>query len=150
MRSFFTAAAFFIMSSSAMAADMYGSPVPSAAPSSLQMVKTSKVPACDNPFILRDLRRQFGQKERQYWSSTLEIDGFSMIRETAFRPWKNALIERRFCEADVLLSNAHSSKAYYSIAYRTGLGGTNFGIEICVKDVDRNMAYAPNCRMAHP
>jgi hypothetical protein len=145
-------AASLLMATPAFAADMLRpaayrtAPAYQPAPAVIQ----SKVPACDNPSILQQLQHAFAHRERAYWHSNLSVTQFSDVRMVAYRPWKQNLIERVFCTGNVMLSDARLSKVHYSIGYRTGLAGTNFGLEWCVEGLDRNLAYAPNCKMAQP
>jgi hypothetical protein len=142
-------AAFILFTGTAFAADMdYAAPQASATYE--RAVIQSNVPACDNHFILRDIQRRFAQKERQYWHSDLSIASYQNAHMTAYRPWGAHMIERIFCKADVVLSNHQPSVVHYSIGRRTGFAGTNYGIDFCVEGADRNMAYAPHCKMAQP
>jgi hypothetical protein len=142
-------AAFMILCSPAFAADVYNNPV-SYRHAPVSVIIQSGVPACDNPLILRDVQRRFSQKERAYWNSNLFISGFQDVRSVVYRPWGPHMIERQFCTAQVVLSDNSLSRAHYAIARRTGFAGTNYGVEWCVEGFDRNMAFAPDCKMAQP
>ncbi|HEY0912773.1 MAG TPA: hypothetical protein VGD75_21335, partial [Bradyrhizobium sp.] len=93
---------------------------------------------------------QFREKESTYWNSALQITAFGEIREIAFRPWQSDNIPRRFCSADVMLSDGKPRKVNYSIIEDGGFAGFGQGVEWCVTGLDRNWAYAPNCRLARP
>src|SRR5262249_9580103 len=58
------------------------------------------LPGCEDPIVLRKIIQYFGEKERAYWQSDLQIVAFERIRETGFRPWARGApdaIPRRFC-----------------------------------------------------
>lgn len=111
------------------------------------------VPGCD--WGLGTISSRFRQKESKFWASDAVIDEFAAVREIAFRPWGNTLIPRRYCEAKVLVSSASFgqqrwTKVYYSIGEDTGFAGFTWGVNWCVVGMDRNLAYAPDCKQARP
>lgn len=108
------------------------------------------VPPCDLPQALDKIRARFAEKEGTYWNSALQILGFDRVRETAFMPWANNTIPRRFCSAVALVSDGRPRAVFYSIGEDTGMIGASWGVEWCVVGLDRNWAYAPACRMARP
>ena len=111
------------------------------------------LPACENPLVLKRIIHRFGEKERAYWQSDLQIVAFERIQETAFRPWARGApdaIPRRFCSATVHVSDARKRSIYYWIGEDTGFLGAVWGVEWCVVGLDRNWAYNPGCRMARP
>ena len=108
------------------------------------------LPACDDATALGKISGRFAQKESTFWVSDLAITGFDKVREIALRPWGHQAIPRRYCSARVALSNGRASMVYYSIAEDLGFIGASWGVEWCVDGFDRNLAYAPNCKMARP
>jgi hypothetical protein len=92
----------------------------------------------------------FAEKEGRFWNSALQIVGFERVRETAFMPWAEGTIPRRFCSAQALVSDGHKHAVYYSIGEDTGIIGASWGVEWCVVGLDRNWAYNPSCKMARP
>ena len=59
------------------------------------------LPPCDAQAALSKIAARFGDKEHDYWNSSLKIAGFDRIREIAYRPWAANTIPRRFCSAVV-------------------------------------------------
>ncbi len=111
------------------------------------------VPTCD--WGTGTISRRFREKENWYWWSDAVIDDFAEVREIAYRPWGNQLIPRRYCEAKVLVSSASFgkqrwTKVFYSIAEDQGFAGFTWGVTWCVVGMDRNLAYAPDCKQARP
>jgi hypothetical protein len=108
------------------------------------------LPACDEPWALGLMAERFAQKEGRFWNSDLKLVSFERIKETAYRPWANDTIPRRFCSAVVLVSDGKRRPVYYWIGEDVGMAGGFEGIEWCVVGLDRNWAYNPNCKMARP
>ncbi len=65
------------------------------------------------------------------------------VHETAFRPWQSDNIPRRYCSADVMLSDGKMRTVHYSIIEDGGFAGFGQGVEWCVTGLDRNWAYNP-------
>ena len=99
---------------------------------------------------LGTITTEFWEKESSFWNSSLRITGYGQIHETAFRPWQSDNIPRRFCSADVMLSDGKLRQVHYSIIEDGGFAGYGQGVEWCVTGLDRNWAYNPGCRAARP
>jgi hypothetical protein len=99
---------------------------------------------------LSTIASQFQEKESTFWNSALQITGYARIHETAFRPWQSDNIPRRYCSADVMLSDGKQHTVHYSIIEDGGFSGFGQGVEWCVTGLDRNWAYRPACRSARP
>jgi hypothetical protein len=99
---------------------------------------------------LGTITSQFREKESTYWNSALQITAYGQIHETAFRPWQSDNIPRRYCSADVMLSDGKLHVVHYSIIEDGGFAGFGQGVEWCVTGLDRNWAYNPGCKAARP
>ena len=99
---------------------------------------------------LPSISSQFQEKESTFWNSPLTITSYGRIHETAFRPWQSDNIPRRYCSADVMLSDGNMHKVHYSIIEDGGFAGFGQGVEWCVTGLDRNWTYNPACRLARP
>ncbi len=99
---------------------------------------------------LGTITNQFWEKESSFWNSSLQITGYGRIHETAFRPWQSDNIPRRYCSADVMLSDGKMRQVHYSIIEDGGFAGFGQGVEWCVTGLDRNWAYNPRCKAARP
>src|SRR5918995_859430 len=108
------------------------------------------VPLCHDPAALGKVASRFAEKEEKFWDPTLRILGFERVRETAWRPWAENSIPRRFCSATALVNDGKARTVHYSIAEDTNMIGATFGVEWCVVGLDRNWAYNPACKMAQP
>ena len=106
------------------------------------------LPPCEA--ALNKIARRFAQKEGRFWNSSLQIVGFEGVRETAFRPWANGTIPRRYCSATAYVSDGRKHRVNYWIGEDTGMIGMTWGVEWCVVGLDRNWAYNPACRSARP
>ena len=99
---------------------------------------------------LPTITSQFQEKESTFWNSALTITAYGRIHETAFRPWQSDNIPRRFCSADVMLSDGKLRAVHYSIIEDGGFAGFGQGVDWCVTGLDRNWAYNPGCKAARP
>lgn len=111
---------------------------------------TGEIPACTEPLVLGTISMRFAETERMYWNAALNISNYSQVREIAFRPWGEAFQPRRYCSASVVLSDNRRHPIYYSIIEDGSFQGYTWGVEWCIEGLDRNLAYAPNCKMARP
>jgi hypothetical protein len=107
-----------------------------------------RVAACEA--ALSTITSQFQEKESTFWNSALQITGYGRIHETAFRPWQSDNIPRRYCSADVMISDGKLRTVHYSIIEDGGFASFGQGVEWCVTGLDRNWAYNPGCRSARP
>jgi hypothetical protein len=110
----------------------------------------SVLPPCDAPYALSTIQARFNGKEASFWNSDLALMEFDRVREVAFRPWAEGTIPRRFCSAQVLVSDGRWRPVYYSIIEDGGLIGASWDVQWCVVGIDRNWAYNPRCKMARP
>jgi hypothetical protein len=110
----------------------------------------SMLPPCDEPRALSTIRHRFATKEGRFWQSDLQIVNFDRIRETAYHPWADASVPRRFCSGRALISDGVWREVHYSIIEDGGMIGWKWGVQWCVVGVDRNWAYNPQCKMAQP
>lgn len=106
------------------------------------------VAPCD--WALPRIVHEFAEKESTFWNSSLQITGFSAVRETAFRPWQSDNIPRRYCSGEAMLNDGKPRKVHFSIIEDGGFASYGNGVEWCVVGVDRNWAYNPACRAAKP
>ncbi len=108
------------------------------------------LPTCNATGPLAKIQSRFSTKEGRFWNSALQIVSFAGIRETAVRPWADDTIPRRFCSAEVLISDGKWRTVNYVIIEDGGMIGHSYGVEWCVVGLDRNWAYNPACKMARP
>ena len=106
------------------------------------------ITACEAALDVIALR--FAQKEGRLWNSNLQILGFDRVRETAFRPWAQQTVPRRYCSAVAQVSDGRNHTVHYAIIEDGGMAGMFWGVEWCVVGLDRNCAYNPSCKMAQP
>lgn len=108
----------------------------------------SLLPPCEA--MLGKIAARFAKKESKFWNSSLQIIGFSHVREIAFRPWESGNIPRRFCTAKAAISDGKVRTVNYSVIEDGGFASIGTGVEFCVIGLDRNWAFNPACRMARP
>lgn len=119
-------------------------------------VTAESLPACTDPLALGTISMRFAETERMYWNAALNIGNYYNVREIALRPWGPDFQPRRYCSGTVTLSDASAPGGvrqhaiYYSIIQDSSFQGYTWGVEWCIVGLDRNLAYAPNCKMARP
>lgn len=111
---------------------------------------SAAIPACQDTSVLGEIASRFAEKESRFWNSSLTIVGYERIRPLAWRPWGLDMIPRRFCTAMATTSDGRKRRIDYSVREDLGIIGATWGVEWCVSGLDRNSAYAPNCKMARP
>lgn len=76
------------------------------------------------------------------------IDQFYNIRETRFVPKDEThLIERQYCEAQVLLTDGRTHDIWYLIESDQGFASIGSNVEFCVEGFDRWHVYDGRCRV---
>jgi hypothetical protein len=108
------------------------------------------VPACDDPAVFERIQGRFHDREAEFWNTGLEIVGFIEVKEIGYKTNGLDYIPRRYCIAQAYLNDERPHRVSYSINEDLGIIGYGFGVEWCVAGLDRNDAYAPNCKMARP
>jgi hypothetical protein len=108
------------------------------------------VPACDDPAVFERIQESFRGREAEFWNTGLEIAGFAEVKEIGYKTNGLDYIPRRYCVARAYLNDAQPRQVSYLISEDLGIIGLGFGVDWCVAGLDRNDAYAPNCKMARP
>src|ERR1700704_1434109 len=108
------------------------------------------LPACDDPAVIERIQGRFHDREAEFWNTGLEILGFEKVKEIGYKTNGEDYIPRRYCSARAYLNDKKSHQVSYSINEDLGIIGFGFGVEWCIGGLDRNDAYAPNCKMARP
>ena len=109
---------------------------------------TGNIPDCSDPGVLGTISARFQQKESEYWHSDLEIASYDRFHQSGFRSNGSEYIPRRYCTARVQLNNHRYHHVTYWIAEDLGILGYTYGVGWCVSGLDRDLAYAPNCKAA--
>jgi hypothetical protein len=107
------------------------------------------LPACDDPAVLGELTRWFNSREATYWGP-LQALSYDRISQIGFRSWGADFIPRRFCSGRMLLNDGLFRRVDYSVREDLGLFGLTWNVNWCVSGLDRQLSYAPDCKMARP
>lgn len=107
------------------------------------------LPGCEDPAVLSRLSGSFDSRESTYWGP-LQALAYDHVVQIGFRPWGDDFIPRRFCTARVMLNNGVYHRVDYSVRENLGLFGRGWNVNWCVAGLDRELSYAPNCKMARP
>jgi hypothetical protein len=108
------------------------------------------LPSCADPGVLERVSSQFAGVEDEYWKSELRIVSYDFIREISYRGDGLDLIPRRYCKAKGIFNDGRVRPVTYNIGEELGFSSYGFGVELCVGGLDREFAYAPNCKMVRP
>jgi hypothetical protein len=111
---------------------------------------SGQLPVCGDPAVLERIQSRFHDREAEFWKSGLEILSLNQVREIGFRSNGLDYIPRRYCVAAAQMNNQAIRTVSYSIVEDQGIIGFGFGVEWCVEGLDRNYAYAPDCKIARP
>jgi hypothetical protein len=108
------------------------------------------LPACGDPKVLGFIKDRFASREAGYWDSSIRIADFTAPYEIAYRPYGPYFIPRRYCSITGLFSDDRRRKIFYTVDEDTGLFSFGWGVTWCPVGLDRDLAYAPECKMARP
>jgi hypothetical protein len=109
------------------------------------------LPGCGDPAVFERIQGRFHDREAEFWKTGPEILGFDDVREIGYKTNGEDYIPRRYCVARAYLNDEKRfHQVFYSISEDLGIIGFGFGVEWCVSGLDRNDAFAPNCKMARP
>ncbi len=109
-----------------------------------------RLPFCDNRRVFGEISSAFHDKESEYWNSDLRLVAFEDPVELGYRPWGAEFFPRRFCHARTHASDGVVREVYYAVIHNAGTLGIRHRVEWCVTGLDRNLAFAPGCKMAGP
>ncbi|MEI8144948.1 MAG: hypothetical protein WCH83_05755 [Alphaproteobacteria bacterium] len=111
---------------------------------------TGDLPACDTPYAFDVIRFRFAEKESRFWNSSLKIMDIDRIRTVATNPWGPNTIPRRYCSARAQMSDGRYRVVDYWLAEGQSIVSWSYGVEFCVRGLDRGWSHAPDCRMVRP
>lgn len=109
-----------------------------------------RLPYCDSRGVFGEIASAFHDKESEYWNSNLRLVSFAEPVEIGYRTWGPEFFPRRFCIAKAQVSDGGLHEVHYAIIYKAGTLGVFHRVEWCVDGLDRNLAFAPGCKMAGP
>ena len=128
-----------------------------------QATASANVPACDDPAVLGQVEDQFEYGAPRVLQTPLSILEFSAMAEKAYFPAVEAgeppisPIERRYCQAEALLSDQKTRRVYYVIEYPMGFAAAGgflgsfspvkaWRAEGCILGLDDWHVYGANCQ----
>lgn len=107
-------------------------------------------PACHDPKVVGRVAKMFNQAEAAYWHTGVRMAHITHARETAYRDWQPTMIARRYCSAVAYLSDGGRYELVYWVRSEQGFAGVGWGVQFCLVGRNRQMAYAPHCKMLRP
>ncbi len=115
----------------------------------IEGVYVSDPGACAHPRILARISSKFDHQVRNVAHlPDVSINGFHRIGQTRYLPaLENRPVERRYCHAQVALSNGKHRTVWYLLETPWGYAGVGTNVEFCVSGFDRWHVYNGNCRV---
>ncbi len=107
-------------------------------------------PACDEPRVLNRVVARFDKTEAKYWHTGVRMAGIENARPASTRTWPPKATIIRYCTGTAYLSDGSRYELVYWVRAATGFAGYGWGIEFCLTGRDRQLSYAPHCRMLRP
>jgi hypothetical protein len=108
------------------------------------------IPACAAPEVISFIQSRFADNEASYWNSNLAISAIERVHAIGYRAWGLDFIPRRFCTGVALTTDGKHRQIDYSVIQDAGFAGYSWNVRWCVSGTDRQLAYAPDCKMARP
>lgn len=108
--------------------------------------RTARVPACDDPAVVADIRDRFLIQTRVVHQRLLGIVDVEEVREKRHSVNDPSPIERRWCQAHARLDDGKHPQLYYLIERRAGFVGITWNVEFCLAGYDRWHVHDGQCR----
>jgi hypothetical protein len=105
--------------------------------------------ACDDAHVLKRITSKFRhQAKNVHHDDTLAINAYGNIHEHRYREKReDRPIARRYCGADVTLSDGRERTLWYLIERGAGFASIGDNVEFCVSGFDRWNVYDNACRI---
>lgn len=119
---------------------------PAATPAS---VSENAVPACDATGIQDAVARRIADADKSYYGGLL-IKSADRIVQTGYSVNQPSPYARRYCSAQVVLSNGSTDEAFYAISQNQGFVGVSWNVDVCLAGLDHYRIYDGACRDTKP
>jgi hypothetical protein len=105
--------------------------------------------ACDDAKVLKRISSKFRTQAREvHHDKSLAIDAYGNIHEHRYREKReDRPIARRYCGADVTLSDGRERTLWYLIERGVGFASIGDNVEFCLSGFDRWNVYDNACRI---
>lgn len=104
---------------------------------------------CGDTRVLDRIVKRFGHQVTHVPKlPQVGIHEFQAIRENRHLPaLPNRPVDRRYCHANVVLTDGLRRDLWYLIEERMGFAGVGANVEFCIADFDRWNVYGGRCRV---
>lgn len=106
------------------------------------------VPLCTQKNVIAAARRFLARAHPHY--RAVNVTRFEHVREVPDRRRNPSPLVRRYCAANVTLSNGRHSTAHFFVEEDAGFVGLSWSVSVCIEGYDRWRVYDGNCRVARP
>ena len=105
--------------------------------------------SCDSPGVLRRITNRFRMLDANVLDAGLSIEEIYDVRENGFNYTPRTeiqLIERRFCQGRVAMSDGKTRSIWFLIESGQGFAGYGDNVEFCIAGLDPWHIYGAHCR----
>ena len=104
---------------------------------------------CSDPHVLKRISSKFRTQAREvHHEKTLAIAGYGNIHEHRYLDKReDRPIARRYCGADVTLSDGRGRTLWYVVERGVGFAAVGDNVEFCLSGFDRWNVYNNGCRI---
>jgi hypothetical protein len=105
--------------------------------------------SCDDAHVLKRISSKFRyQAAHVHHDNSLSISAYDNIHEHRYREKReDRPFARRYCGAEVTLSDGRERTLWYLIEHSAGFAGIGDNLEFCVSGFDRWNVYNNACRI---
>lgn len=151
IRTLLAAIAFAALAGSAAQAADYSGSYEAYGPEVRRGWDRGTVPPCDAPAVLSNMAERYHWANTHTWGNDLAFRQVASVQESQFLPGDPGLIDRRFCKADIYISdNIRPTAVYYLIEERMGFASIGWYVDFCVAGQDPWRVHDGHCRTVRP
>ncbi len=109
-----------------------------------------RLPHCEDSNVHRIIAHRFSYADRDYYRGIDSIDSFDRVTEVALDAGRPSPLARRYCRARVAMSDQRTRTLYYMIEEDASFVSWSWGVEFCIRGLDRWRIYDGRCRTVRP
>ncbi len=104
---------------------------------------------CSDPHVLKRISSKFRHQAREvHHDKSLAIKAYDNIHQHRYLDKReDRLIARRYCGAEVTLSDGRDRTIWYMVEHGVGFASVGDNVEFCVSGFDRWNVYNNGCRI---
>lgn len=113
---------------------------------------SAKIPGCQDIRVIERITGDFYAGAQDAGLTNLLIKGVYAIKKVGWRNWGQEFVPRRFCKAEVILSDHRRKTMHYTIYQTAATLFRNWDVSYCVENLFRYKTYeeVSACATAKP